>query len=115
LKFKAKGTASEALTRTAWASVLLAALGPVFMACFYLVVAPLTLGVGKSQELKEVAYVLVGVAFVAVPLLTLTTGIVALFQSNNPKWVPAITTGCGCLPLMLLALLMVFIIVTGGV
>jgi hypothetical protein len=55
------------------------------------------------------------VAFVAVPLLTLTTGIVALFQSNNPKWVPAITTGCGCLPLMLLALLMVFIIVTGGV
>ncbi len=103
------------LTKIAWTSVILAVLGPVFIAGFYLVVAPMTLGVGKSPELKDVAMTALGVAFVAVPVLTLVTGVIALFQSDNPKWVPAITTGCGCLPLLVLALGMVFVAVTGGV
>jgi len=86
---------------------------PVAIVAFYLIVMPLVVGRGQGPD--SVAGIIVAGVFILLPLLAVVTGLVGLFQKDNPKWVPALSCGCGCLPLAVLVFGVVFVAVTGGV
>ena len=112
-----ESTAPRALTKTGLVSLISAAMTLPAVIAYYTLMA-LFLDMGQDLDKRTQEMVLSGfgiLVFFGIPLLTIITGAVALFQKTNPRWIPVVSVGCGCLPLTLMVLLVTAVSITGGV